>query len=248
MEGSSPQDSDPSTTNNWIIIQHDAWSRATVSSFYQDLRTSSLSSNQCTRWLLDRASVAVAVSRGAARVNSLFGLHSSLPLLPVARHDEQVLLSVVASQNFDIRASYAMSHAAKRLISLIEGATSASSSAVVAITVLWGYMFASYQGWTLSLKRPAPTPGKFHELGTLLCKQESLLYILEAQDLLDNLARDPARANETEKAGKTFGELLKRINDVLDHAIHLGDQGQAPMCVCGRKGHTPAKCTFKSHI
>lgn len=238
----------PPQTSNWIIQHHDAWSRVTLSSFYKKLAEGALTPKQYTRWILDRTSIAVALAKGARRTSASLHAHRRLPLLEVAERDADWFLQRLANHGLSLHESYSRSHPADRLISLIESATSQPSSLVVSITVLWGYMMVSWQAWALSLRRERTLPTGFDMVANHLSRAESIERLVETQDILDGLLKEPKLADEVEKASKSFEEMLKRANGVLDQTLHIGEQGQAPLCTCGRKGHTPDQCTFKSHI
>ena len=255
----SNSSSNPSSSNNdntrlaekWIIQYHDAWSRLTLSSFYQHIEERSLNTVQFARWLLDRASISIAILEGATRISLLLNQSNSpqeLPLLKIAKENAQFLAETTTLNGLDIHSQYRLSHPAKRLVELIESSTSTDSSLIVAITSIWGYMLASWQAWALCKMRGRPIPNHFKNIADYLSREDSISEIVRTQKLLDQLLSTSTDLPEIEKAGKTFEEIARRSCAVLDHTLYMGEGNHVPLCTCGRKGHYPAQCTFKSHI
>lgn len=232
----------------WIIEHHDAWSRLTLSSFYQDLEENSLNATQFARWLLDRTSISMAVYEAATRVSLVLGPQASLPLLNISMQNAKWLAEYTTLNGLDINSKMRLSHAAKRLVELIETTTAPSSPPAVAITTLWGYMLASWQAWSLCLGRGRPIPREFDSIAKYISREESIQALVETQDLLDGLLNEPNATADFSKAGKTFEEVARRASAVLDQTLYMGETGHVPLCICGRKGHMPSQCTFKSHI
>lgn len=232
----------------WIIQYHDAWSRLTLNAFYQDLNNRSLSATQYARWLVDRTTISLAVVKAATRASLIAHDNTLLPLVRIAEEDAQFLAEFATLNGFDINSKLPLSHAAKQLVELIETCTAPDSTAVVAITAVWCYMFASWQAWALFCHRrgEAVTP-PFDRIASHISREDSITQLVATQDELDKLLFSCSQ-QEYQKAGKTFEDISRRSSAVLDDALHYGENNRIPLCVCGRKGHVPAQCTFKSHI
>lgn len=247
----NPRPPRPVSAQNWIIQYHDVWSRLTLSSFYQDLAEQSLSVSQFARWLLDRASISMAVLKAATTVSLTLTKRTgrdALPLLRVAEENTRFLVQYTTMQGLDINSQYRLSHAAKRLVDLMEASTAPDASPIVAITAVWGFMLSSWQAWALCRRRGRGLPPHFENVAQFLSREASITALVETQALLDEMLNKESTLPDFEKAGKTFEEIARRACAVLDHTLYMGEGNQVPLCVCGRKGHLPAQCTFKSHI
>lgn len=170
-----------------------------------------------------------------------------LPFVRTAEEDAQFLAELTALNGFDINSQFRLSHAAKRLVELIETSTAPDCTASVAITAVWSYMFASWQAWALCCRRGGSIPPHFDQISKFLSREDSIGQLVATQEVLDKLLASCSQ-QEYEKAGKTFEDISRRSCAVLDHTLYMGEGNHVPLCICGRKGHLPAQCTFKSHI
>lgn len=238
--------------DSWILQYHDVWSRLTLSSFYQDLQGTSLTPGQFARWLLDRASVSMAILEAATRANDIVRMstqhHSPLPLHRIAKENAQFLAEYAVMNGLNINSQYRLSHAGKRLVDLIEASTAPDAPPVVAITAVWSYMFASWQAWALCITRRRTIPSHFETIANFISRDDSIHQLIATQEVLDQLLNSTSSEQQFEKAGKTFEEMARRSCAVLDHTLYMGEGNHVPLCTCGRKGHYPEQCTFKSHI
>lgn len=244
---------DPSVlrANQWILKYHDVWSRLTLSSFYKELEERSLSAPQYYRWLLDRTSVSISLVKAATRTNEVLRLAmpgTELPLLSVAKDDAHFLAQYAEMSGFDICSEFRLSHAAYRLVDFIDASTAPEAPLIVAITAVWTYMLASWQAWALCKRRRHTIPPHFSAIAHFLARDESISMLVDTQSLLDRLLEGAQGADDFDKAGKAFEEVSKRSCAVLDHTLYMGNDNQVPLCTCGRKGHFPEQCTFKSHF
>lgn len=231
-------------TKDWIIEFHDAWSRVTLSSFYSRVERSSLSAPQYAQWAQDRARVAHAVAAAAERT-------AAGPLAKLAAADAawfgELARATDARPGRPLEGQDAVRGVVDRLVRLIDEATAVPAPRIVGLAVLWAYMFVDYQAWSLSQSRVAALPGRFRSVSDHVLRDGAIEGLIHTQDVLDMLLADTKGAG-IEKAKSAFEDVLKLVNDILDQTLYIGEQGQAPLCVCGRKGHLPAQCTFKSHI
>lgn len=89
---------------------------------------------------------------------------------------------------------------------------------------------------------------EFVQVARYLSREESITALVATQLILDELLEGENAWPDYDKAGKTFEEIVRRSCAVLEHASYIAEGNQVPLCVCGRKGHFPSQCTFKSHI
>lgn len=231
-------------------MYHDTWSRLTLSAFYQDLEENSITPSQFARWLLDRSSISMAVLKAATRVNETLkdAGHSELPLLRVAKENARFLYEYTLKHGLDLDSQFRLSHAAKRLVELIEASTAPDAPFEVAMTGIWAYMLSSWTGWTLCKERGRRIPKHFDVIASYLVREGAINGLVCTQNRLDRMLASETSPADVEKASKTFEEVAKRTCAVLDNTLHMGEGNHVPLCICGRKGHLPSQCTFKSHI
>lgn len=109
-------------------------------------------------------------------------------------------------------------------------------------------MLSSWQAWNLCIELNRPIPPRFKDFAIYFGRDDCIGNLLETQAIINHQLKDCAGSQVFEKAGKTFEEIAQRSCDLLDHTLHMADTNQVPVCTCGRKGHLPQQCTFKSHI
>lgn len=241
----------PASSDAWILRYHDIWSRVTLHTFHNELTDHSLSPIQFTRWLFDRTAISIALLRAATRLSlRLQAGHTkgTLPLLQAAEDHARVFTELLAIQEAKERpkrmSGWIVSHAAKKLIDLLEASTAPDASMSVGISAVWAFMFMGWQAWTLRKKRKLP--GGFDQVVEQVTGRSCMMMITDTQELLDKRL-ERVGVGEYEKAGKTFEEVGRRLCAVLDYIVEMGG-GVVPICECGRKGHRQENCTFKSHI
>lgn len=269
--GAGKDDAKRLRCDHWIIKYHDVWSRLTLSSFYKDMENKTLSPSQYARWLVDRTSISITVVEATTRASEMLRMRcgKTLPLLKIARENAEFLAQYTVLNGFDIHSDFKLSHAAKRLVDLIQSTTAPGSSLPVAITSVWAHELSCWQSWTLCSRRSHVIPPHFSPIVTHLARGDAIAAIVDSQSILDELLNEDARAHAQqegqkkekgkgaamtalppsyEKAEKTFEEIVTRACAILDHTLYMGDGNHVPLCTCGRKGHLPSQCTFKSHI
>ena len=253
----NPQGTPPHSrrhAHQWMIQYHDVWSRLTLSSFYEILDDEEdLKPNQYARWLLDCSSISMSLVEAATRAAAILRISTSfdqLPLLTTATQNATFLTQYTVSKGFDINSNYRLSHPAQRLVDLIEASTAPDAPPAVALTACWVCMYSSWQAWALCRRRRQtnPIPLRFREIAEFISRNDAISELVFSKQILDTLLNTACSQQEYEKAGKTFEEIAKRSCAVLDHTIFMGESNHVPLCTCGRKGHFPSECTFKSHI
>lgn len=174
------------------MAAHDAWTRATLSEFFEACRTTGLGDDAFRHWLEDRAVLAARLSVAVRRCLRLGG---GVPAAAVAVVDEDAIRldslvawfgpaggggvvppapgSAAAGPDGRMAAAAAaasamatatilpppppasrLSYAGKRLMDLIDAATSTSDTpACLGATAIWALLLASWQGWHLTRNR-----------------------------------------------------------------------------------------------
>ncbi|PXF48941.1 hypothetical protein BWQ96_01283 [Gracilariopsis chorda] len=237
--------------DNWILKYHNEWSGLTLNTFYQDLSKCALSAPQYTRWLLDITSTSIAVVEGAKRTADIVRASVpdiEFPLLRIATEDARFLTEFAILWGLDINSDARLSSPGARLVQLIEASTAPDAPPAVAITAIWAYMLATWQSWELCCSRGEPIPAQFERIAQHITRKDTFEGIDETERILDRLFKSPEVGDQFEKAGKTFEEIARRSAAVLEHTTLMSDESNIPVCTCGRKGHYPGQCTFKSHI
>lgn len=235
---------------NWIIKHHDIWSRLTLSSFYRELEENSLSPMQYERWLVDCTSISMTVLEAATRTSEMLSLtrpNTNLPVLFRATENAEFFVQYAVMNGFDIQSDFHLSHAAQQLIDLLQSSTAPEVSIDVAITAVWCYMLSFWQTWTHVKRRHANVPPHFVLIADFMSRDECIKDISRTEKVLDLLLNERSQ-DEAEKARKTFEQVVTRACAVLDDTLYMGNDSHVPLCTCGRKGHLPTQCTFKSHI
>lgn len=178
----------------------------------------------------------------------------AIPLLRIAKENAEFLAQYTVLNGFDINSAYRFSYAARKLTDFLQTVTAPDAPIVVALTAIWGFMLSSWQAWALVKSRGRQIPPHFSPIADFLSRDDSLYQLIQTQMILDKMlsqaTHNVSGTNSThvEKAGHTFEQVITLASDVLDHALAIGSDSQVPLCVCGRKGHIPSQCTFKSHI
>lgn len=178
----------------------------------------------------------------------------AIPLLRIAKENAEFLAQYTVLNGFDLNSAYRFSYPARKLTDFIQNVTAPDAPIAVALTAIWGFMLSSWQAWALVKSRGRPIPPHFAPIADFLSRDDSLYQLIQTQIILDDLLNQAGRtssgSNSThvEKAGHTFEQVISFASDVLDHTMALSSDSQVPLCVCGRKGHLPSQCTFKSHI
>lgn len=239
----------------WIIQYHDEWSRFTLSLFYKAVEERTLSPAQYTCWLIDRTSISIKVLEAATRTNEMLKCSKprmTLPLLSTAKENAEFLAQYIVLNGFDINPNRRLSNAARKLEDVLEASTAPDAASLIsAITAVWAFMLACWQAWALCKRRGCAIPPHFAPIAEHLARDESISSLVDTQAVLDKLLqeqRGAAGKKEFEKAGKIFHDVVTKACAVLDHTMAISDSNHVPLCTCGRKGHLPSQCTFKSHI
>jgi hypothetical protein len=115
----------PGPSDRWILNQHDAWSRATLSPLHLALAHGTLHPDNFARWLLDRASIARALAAACTRVEALLAGRIPFPLLALACEEAEWLEAYATQHGLDLRSRYRLSYEAAKLVDLIDSATAA---------------------------------------------------------------------------------------------------------------------------
>ncbi|KAI0561347.1 heme oxygenase-like protein [Gracilaria domingensis] len=235
--------------DQWILKYHIEWSGLTLNPFYHELTTNMISPAQYARWLLDRASISLAIVEGAKRTadivrNSIPG--TQFPLLRIAAEDARHFTEIALLAGLDINSAFRLSAPARQLVQLLDASTAPDAPPAVAVTAVWGFMLASWQAWDLCLARVESLPPEFENVAKQITRQEALKGILDTERVLERLLKSADSSDQFEKAGKTFEEVAKRAKSVLEYTMFISDSSNIPVCTCGRKGHYPEQCTFKS--
>lgn len=247
--GSRKSQLEPAT--DWIVTFHDSWSRLTNNSFFDSVANNALSNVQFGRWLLDRVSISMAILEGATRASQLLSISEpgrTLPLLETAKEDAKFLAEYATLHGLDINSQHRLSHEGKRLTDMIDASTSPDGVPVIAITAVWSFMLCSWHSWELVRSKHPDLPTDFSNIADHIKRFQSLRPLLQTRKLIDTILLTKSTSQEAEKAGKTFQQVLDRASAVLNFALSLEDESHVPICTCGRKGHQPSQCTFKSHI
>ncbi|CAN8076297.1 unnamed protein product [Agarophyton chilense] len=228
--------------DDWILKYHFEWSGLTLNPFYHELSASMLSPTQYARWLLDRASISLAIVEGAKRTadivrNTLPGTEFSL--LSIAVQDAKHFTEMALLAGLDINSAFRLSPPARSLVQLVEASTAPDTPPAVAVTAVWAYMLASWQAWELCAARVESLPTEFENVAKHITREAAIKCIHGTERVLERLLKSSDSSDQFEKAGKTFEEVAKRARGVLDHTMFISDSSNIPVCTCGRKGHLP---------
>lgn len=182
------------------------------------------------------------------------GGKTAVPLLRIAKENAEFLAQYTVLNGFDINSAYRFSYSARKLTDFLQTVTAPDAPIVVALTAVWAFMLSSWQAWALVKSRGRSIPPHFSPIADFLSRDDSLYQLIQTQMVLDDLlslsanAASGSNSPHVEKAAHTFEQVISLSNDVLHHTMAIGSNSQVPLCVCGRKGHVPSQCTFKSHI
>jgi len=187
-----------SVTNQWILDEHDQWTRVTVSPFYLELQKNSLKPEIFNRWLADQIIITSKLSIACERVQSKFASASpQLSILPCSEIVDQQyawLLQQATQLNVEMYKNppeKRLAYGAQHMIEQLEMATSPNASLVTGLTAIWTICFATAQGWRLCMKSSVL---KSHQLyvnfGQYFTREEALLAFVETQDVLDSFLTD----------------------------------------------------------
>lgn len=186
----------------------------------------------------------------ASKVCDKDGEHSGdlIPLLKIATEDAEFLTHYTMLNGLDYKCVDKLSEPARALREFIEMGSAPDAPVLVGLSIIWAFMFSSWQGWSLVKQRKRSIPQHFARISEFLSRNDSVTRLLRTQKVLDCLLKTESCPGIAEKAGESFEQVITLATNVLDHSMSVGCESVIPACVCGRKGHLPAQCTFKSRI
>lgn len=232
----------------WIYEYYDAWTRLTIGPFYGAVETQTLLPSQYARWVVDRTAISITILEAATRTGEMLKLRQvqgGLPLLQTAKENAEFMTQYAAMNGFEI-GGLALCPVARRLTDVLEETTAPGASVFVALSVVWGLMLSCCQAWRMARRHTMPV--HFAPIAEFLSRDKALELLLDTESILEGILTGGASELDYEKAGKAFEQVANRGAAVLDYTVSLSEGTHVPSCTCGRKGHYPSQCTFKSHI
>lgn len=215
---------------------------------YDAVQTQTLLPSQYARWVVDRTSTSIKVLEAATRTGEMLKLRdvsAGMSLLQTAKENAEFMTQYAAMNAFEI-GGLGVCLCTRRLTDALEETTVPGASVTIALAVVWGFMLYCWQAWLMA--RRHGMPAHFAPIAEFLARQEALECLLDTEAILDGVLTGGASELEYEKAGKAFEQVISRARAMLDYTVSLSEDSHVPSCTCGRKGHYPSQCTFKSHI
>lgn len=250
-----PPSPELSVLHSWIESSDGRWSRATLSPVCAALSQGTLPRDHLLRWLQETAIVARSVANGSACLKEILtGRGLTFTVSQHAEENATYLREYAQNYHLDLENQDQLSPEARRLISVIDDATTQSATDSTALccgmTAIVVYMLLLFM--TFSIATPGSADSRetrsTHRLREFLSRDQCLIHIQDAQDTLERMMGDPELMINVSAVRLTFENVLNRQLEVLDAFPRIEDDEERGIsCArCGRQGHTAADCRFQT--